>query len=252
MYGKRPMPHSWHLRPDDRRLYESVEGEWDGMQRRERMYSDGQLPGRRVYGDELGDVHRERSMPHGGDLQHGYGRVLESYDCRWDLVLGREPLHADGQLPGRRVYGDEPGDVHRERPVSHGGLVRSRDGGVHEPGGAERDGMQRRERMHDWGPVHARDLRRSGGDLCGERSMPRHGDVQPGQWRMYESREGERDGLQRRERVHDWGPVHLWDLRRRGFDLRRQRSVPRGGDMQPSDRCMHESGGAEWDSVQRR
>src|SRR5712692_2447098 len=111
------------------------------------------------------------------------------------------------------VRGQQPGDLHCQRPVPRGGDLRSDDGSVQQPGEAGRDDLQRRERLHADRYVPVGRLRRQQpSDLHGARSVSRRGHVRSDDGDVQQPGQAGRDDLQRRERLHRGRCVQQWNL----------------------------------------
>src|SRR5262249_33267218 len=82
-----------------------------------------------------------------GRLQPVDGRVLEPGQGQRRPLHRRERVHADGQLPGGRVRGGEPGRLRGGRPVARRRRLQRRDGPVLEPGQGRPRPVQRRGRV---------------------------------------------------------------------------------------------------------
>ncbi len=83
--------------------------------------------------------------------------------------------------------------------------------------------------------------------------MPHGGHLQYGHRSVLEPCSERRDELQRRERLHADGHVCLRNLHRlESGDLRGQRPVSCGGNLQHDDRRVHESGCRQRYRMQRR
>jgi hypothetical protein len=95
--------------------------------------------------------------------------------------------------------------------------------------------------------VHGREP----GGLRGAGSVPWGRSVQSVDGRLLESGRCKRDGLQRRERLHASGQLPSGHLYREPGHLRGAGSVSCGGNLQPGDRHLLESGGGERDGLQR-
>lgn len=89
------MPRGGDVQHEYGDLLEPDRVERDDLQRRQRVHPDRRVPDRGVHGVEPGDMHRERSMPYGGYVQHVDGRVLQSHRVERDDVQRRERVHAD-------------------------------------------------------------------------------------------------------------------------------------------------------------
>ena len=118
-------------------------------------------------------------------------------------VQRRQRLHADRHVSERRVHRRESGRVHGERSVPRRRDVHAGNGSLLESRESQRNGMQRRQRVHadrhlSERPVHRGESRR----VHGERSVPRRRDVHTCNGGVLESREGQRNVVQRRQRVH--------------------------------------------------
>ena len=102
---------------------------WD-VRRRECVHVKRSLRERGVPGD-ADNVHAERLVPF-GDVR---GRCMpkRSLAQQHALCVDGQPLSSNLQLPGRGVYGLEPGGVHGWRPVQYGGDVQRGDGFVPGP-----------------------------------------------------------------------------------------------------------------------
>ena len=80
------MPYGRYLQREHRRLLQSRRRERDLLQRWQRVHPDGLLSERNLHRLEPGDVHRDRSVPYGRDVQHEHRRVLEPRRDEWDGV----------------------------------------------------------------------------------------------------------------------------------------------------------------------
>ena len=128
--------------------------------------------------------------------------MLEPESHQRHGLHGRERLHADRHLPIGRLRRREPGDLHRQRPMSPRRCLRHGNRRLLQPEQAERNGVQRREclyptRFMSVGCV----LRLQPGEL--QRQQRLH-DGQLRSWnrRVLESEPAQWNLVQRRERLH--------------------------------------------------
>ncbi len=152
---------------------------------------------------------------------------------RRTLRRGGELLRGVERLPDRRVRGGDHGVPRVDRHLRRGREVLGQRGGVSRRSErGERDGVLGRQRVHAERHVPVGDLhRREPGDLRGERSVPHRRRVQHRDGSLQQPREGERERVQRRERVHDQRYVPVWRVRGSepgGCARRRTRATWRG------------------------
>jgi hypothetical protein len=88
------------------------------------------------------------SMPLGGYVRYGDGRLLEPVGGERDGLQRRQRVYAERHVPVGHLHGGEPGGVLGFGSVPFGGYVQHGDGRLLEPVGGERDGLQRRQRVY--------------------------------------------------------------------------------------------------------
>jgi hypothetical protein len=108
------VPRRGDVQHEHGRVLEPDGGQWDDLQRRQRLHADRQLPERDVYRIESRHVHGQRSVPRHGDVQHEHGHVLEPHRSEWDVMQRRQCVHTKRQLPERDVHGVESHHVRRQ------------------------------------------------------------------------------------------------------------------------------------------
>ena len=163
----------------------------------------------------------------------------------------RQRLHADRHCQCGTCTGNR-GDLHGAGPVPHGRDLQPVDGRLLEPDRRERHGVQRRQRLHDR-PTPARRGPAPGptGDVHGADQCHAAGTCDPatGPARTRPSR---RDGLQRRQRLHDGRRLPRRELHRDDRDLHGAGSVPHGRDLRPGDGVLGPVDDANGTTLRRR
>jgi hypothetical protein len=101
------------------------------------------------------------------------------------------------------MHGRKPDHVRVERSVPRGRDVQHVDGRVLESDEDGRDIVLGRERVHADRHVRRGDVHgRGASDVCGERSVPRGGELRSGERRVLESGESERYSMLGWKRLH--------------------------------------------------
>ncbi len=95
-----PMSRCWKLRSSNRRLFQSRQGRWLGLQRWQRLHPIGYLSGRRLHGLKPGCMRSHGSMSRCWKLRSSDGRLFQSRQGRWHRVQRWQRLHQR-----RSVYG---------------------------------------------------------------------------------------------------------------------------------------------------
>ena len=232
------VPHGRRLRSGHGPLLEPREAGRRIVRRRQRLHDGRHVSGGNVHGREPGRLRRRGSVPHGRCVRPVYRRLLESLEAGRCSLRRRQRLHDGRCVSGGDVHGRKPGRLRRGRPVSRRGRLQSFDGRLLEPGEAEWDGVQRRQRVHDERHVSGGDVHgREPGSLRRRGSVPQRRGLRSGHGPLLESREAGRRRLQRRRRLHD--DRHLPRRRLHRSEPRRLcrcGSVPRRRRLQPDDR----------------
>ena len=133
VHRERLVPHGGHVQHEHGRVLEPRRGERHDVQRRQRVHAERQLPVGRLRACEPGDVHGERRVPHGRDVQLGDGAVLEPGRGNGTSCSDGNACTQTRHVPERDVHRGESGDLHGERPVPHGRHVQHEHGTCSNP-----------------------------------------------------------------------------------------------------------------------
>ena len=172
-------------------LLEPGEGGWHRLYRRQCLHADGHLPIRYMHGVKPGGVYRVGSMSRRGDVQPGYGNVLEPDEGEWHVVQRQRCLYAVGYVSCGHVHWVKPGDVYSVGSMSRRGDVQPGHGNVLEPDESGWCGVQRRRCLHHQRCVYGwRMHERRASHVYGAGSMSRSGHVQSRDGHVQQSRGG--------------------------------------------------------------
>jgi len=196
VHRERSMPRRGNMRSDERRLLQSRGCRRHKLQRRQCLHANRHLPRGNLHWVEPGSMRGERPMPCGRHVRSIEWDVFQSLCAQWHLVQRRQCVHANRHVPRRRMFGRESRRLYGERSMPRGRDLQPELRHLLESSGAQRHGVQRRQRLHanrhvpKWG-VRGHESRR----LHRERSMPRRGDLRHEHRHLFESSGDQRHGM---------------------------------------------------------
>ena len=198
LHRRRPL-HRRRVRPGDRRMRPSGGDRRHPVRGRRRLHGRRHVRARELRAGHAGRLHRARSVPRRRHVRFADGTLLDAADGRRHPVRGRRRVHDRRHVPRGKLHAGSARRVQRPRPVSRRGHVRPVDGRLLQSGHARRDGLRRRRRVHGRRHVRGRTLRR--GEARPMRRagpVPRRGYVQPGDRRVLQSCQSQRQYVHRR------------------------------------------------------